>query len=345
MKGKRKIRICKNVVLAILCLILLSGCILITVFFNEIITIRSIKRINDIPVYEMNYRGEYAFDKYLKTGSRNYNEYTDFMNANLLKGIPDFFYKNYECSTFFARTPEGDYIMARNYDTTVSIPFVLKTNSKNGYKTIGMADLHNLGWNNSDLISKLTALSAPYYTFDGINENGVAVAALSVPEGSRSEIIDNKITLYDYAVIRFTIERAKNVEDAIKQLSQYSIKMEEKYPSHYMIADAAGNCAVIDYVDGSMKVIEKEGNYQIATNMLLYNNDQHLGYSANRYKALEEALAEKEGIVSIEDAFKILEANTMPGEAKWSSIYNLTDKAMYVEFYGDYENTYIYQLY
>jgi predicted choloylglycine hydrolase len=344
MKGKQKIRIYMIVALALLFLILLCGGTISINFYNEFITIRSIKRINDIPAYEMNYKSDYAFDKYLRTGSKDYKEYTDFLNANLLNGIPDIFYKTFECSTFFARTPEGDYIMARNYDTTETIPFVLKTNSEKGYKTIGMVDLHNLGWNNSNLISKLTALSAPYYTFDGINEKGVAVASLAVPVGSKSDINSNKITLYDYAVMRLTIDKAKNVEDAIKQLSHYNINMSITYPSHYMIADEAGNCAIIDYIDGSMKVIRKEGSYQIATNMISFNNEKHLGYSANRYEAFDKALSETEGIISVEDAFKLLEENTTPGEAKWSSIYNLTDKTMCVEFYGDYDNTYSYQL-
>lgn len=241
--------------------------------------------------------------------------------------------------------PEGDYILARNLDTTVTIPFVLKTNSRNGFKTVGIANLHNLGWNDSNLVSKLTAIAAPYYTFDGMNENGVAIGGLSVPEGSRSDINDSKTTLYDYAVIRLTIEKAKSVEDAIQRLSQYNIKMEDMYPSHYMIADAAGNCAVIDYVDGSMKVIMKEGNYQIATNMLSYNNDQHQGYSSYRYNGFDKVLSERSGVISVEDALELLIKYTTPGEAKWSSVYNLTDKTLSVKFYGDYENTYTYSLY
>jgi predicted choloylglycine hydrolase len=342
---KRKIIICRNAVLVFLCLILLSASILYISFYNELITISSIKRINDIPVYELNYRGEYVFDKYLMTGSKNYGEYTNFMNANLLKGIPKIYYDNFECSTFFARTPEGDYILARNLDTTIAIPFVLKTNSKNGFRTVGMANLQSLGWNNANLVSKFTALAAPYYTFDGMNEKGVAIGSLSVPVGSKSNINDNKITLYDYSVIRLTIEKAKSLEDAIKQLLQYNVKMEDKYPSQYMIADAGGNCAVIGYVDGSMKVVEKEGNYQIATNMLLYNNKNHLGYSSERYKAFEKVLSETDGIISVEDALKLLIEHTVPGDAQWSSVYNLTDKTMSVKFYGDYENTYTYQLY
>ncbi len=345
MRKKRKIAVYRNAVIAFLCLILLFASILYINFYNEIITIRSIKRINDIPVYEINYRGEYAFDKYLMTGSNNYGEYIDFMNANLLKGIPKIYYDNFECSTFFAKTPEGHYILARNLDTAVAIPFVLKTNSKNGFKTVGMANLHNVSWSNENLVSKFTALAAPYYTFDGMNEKGVAIGSLSVPIGSKSDINDNKITLYDYSVIRLTIEKAKNVEDAIQQLLQYNVKMEDKYPSQYMIADATGNCAVIDYVDGSMKVVEKEGNYQIATNMLLYNNENHLGYSSERFKEFEKVLYKKNGIISIEDALKLLIEQTVPGEAQWSSVYDLTDKTMTVKFYGDYENTYTYKLY
>jgi hypothetical protein len=344
MKEKRKLRICRNVVLILFIVILLSMGTIYISFFNEIRTISSIKRINDIRVYEMNYRGEYAFDKYLKTGSINYYEYTDFMNANLLKGIPKMYYDNFECSTFFAKTPEGDYILARNFDTEIAIPFALKTNSKNGFRTIGMANLQNLGWNNANLVSKFTALAAPYYTFDGMNEKGVAIGALSVPVGSKSDIKANKVTLYDYSVIRLTIEKAKSVDDAIKQLLKYNVKMEDKYPSQYMIADSAGNCAVIDYVDGSMKVVEKEGNYQIATNMLLYNNENHQGYSSDRYKAFEKVLSETDGIISVEDALGLLIENTVPGEAQWSSVYNLTDKTMSVKFHGDYENTYTYQL-
>lgn len=344
MSSKYKLRIIRNVFFVLLGLILVFTSIICISFYNEILTISSIKKINAVPVYEMNYKGDFGFDKYLNTGSTSYSEYVDFMNANLLKGIPKFYYDKFECSTFFAKTPEGDYIMGRNLDTEVSIPFVLKTNSKNSLKTIGIANLRTLGWNSTNIVSKLTALSAPYYTFDGMNENGVAVAAMSVPVGSRSDIEQNKITLYDHAVIRLTLEKAENVDDAIKQLSKYNVKMEDTYPSHYMIADAAGNCAVIDYVDGSMKVIRKGDTYQIATNMLTYNNEKHQGYSAERYQAFEKVLSEKSGVISVEDALELLVENTVPGDEQWSSVYNLTDKTMSVKFYGDYENTYTYEI-
>lgn len=341
---KRIARKVRTVSLALICVLLLSACILFIMFHNEILTVSSIKQINSFPVYEMNYHGGYSFDKYLASGSKDYGEYEDFLNSNLLRGLPELFYGGYECSSFLAQTPEGDYILARNYDTTIALPFVLQTNSGVGYRTLGMADLNILGWNNSDLISKLTAISAPYFTFDGMNEHGVAIASLSVVDGSRSDIADGKTTLYNYAVNRLVIDKAKDVGDAIQQLSKYNIKMEDRFPSHYMIADASGHCAVIDYVDGKMQVVEMEGDYQLATNMLNYQNDQHRGYSSDRYRRFDKALSEKAGVISIDEAFELLEDNTTPGEAQWSCIYNLTDQTMSVEFYGDYDNTYTFRI-
>lgn len=342
---KCSIRMVRNIVFAFLILIFLSTCILAISFYHELITISSIKKINDIPVYEMNYRGDYAFDQYLASGSKSYGEYISFMNANLMRGIPKLYYDKFKCSTFFAKTPEGDYILARNLDTEEAIPFVLHTNSKTGFKTVGMVNLRQVNWSNRNLITKLIALTAPYYTLDGMNEKGIAIGSLSIPAGSKSDVNDNKINLYDYSVIRLALEKAESVEDMIALLSQYNVKMEELFPSQYMIADASGNCAVIGYVEGSMKVVEKKGNYQIATNMLLYHNEEHLGYSAGRYRAFEKVLSEADGIITEEDALKLLIDNTVAGEAQWSSVYNLTDKTMSVKFHGDYENTYSYQLY
>lgn len=229
-------------------------------------------------------------------------------------------------------------------DTAKTIPFIVSTDSSDGYKTIGLANLLNLGWSEKNIISKLSALSSPYFTFDGMNEYGVAVASLSVPTGSSSKVDDSRVTLYDFAVERITIDKAKTVEEAIKLLSNYNIKMEANYPTQYMIADRNGNCAVIEYIDGDMQVVDKTGSYQIATNMLLYNNENHIGYSADRYRKFEIALSQADGTITVDDALELLEANTTPGEAQWSVVYNLTKKTMYAEFYGDYENTYTYTI-
>lgn len=157
-KDSRKFNRLKITLSIVLGTILLLCLIIYLIFFHEINTILSIKKINNLSVYEMNYQGDYALDKYLSSGSKDYFELADFLNENLLKGIPKYYYQQFECSSFYAKTPEGDYILARNYDTEETIPFILRTNSSDGYQTIGMANLINLGWSALELLEDNTTL-------------------------------------------------------------------------------------------------------------------------------------------------------------------------------------------
>lgn len=332
-------------IIIILLGIICTFCIIfLIVFKNEIKTIMSIKKINKKPAYEINYKGDYALDRYLKIGAGSIDELLDFLNENLGKGVGKYIYGDYGCSSFYAKTPDGDYILARNLDTETAIPSVIRTNTKGGGKTIGVSNLSWVGWNDSNPISKLAVISSPYFTFDGMNEYGVAVSTMSVPIRAESSADDSKITIHDLTVVRTIIDRAKSVEDAIKLLSQYHVKMEDRYPTHYMIADAEGNSVIVEYIDGEMKVIENPENYQIATNFALYNNEELTGYSSERYRAFEKVLSQSNGIISEDSALELLEENIMPGEAQWSVVYNLSKKTMAIEFYGDYENTYNYAI-
>jgi penicillin V acylase-like amidase (Ntn superfamily) len=229
-------------------------------------------------------------------------------------------------------------------DTIEAFPAIIKTDTKTGYKTVGIANLSVAGWKENNLLSKSTVISSPYFTFDGMNQYGLAVCALSVPFGSSSAIDSSKTTLHDLTVDRVIMDKTKNVKEAIDLLSQYNVKMEERYPTHYMIADSEGNSAIVEYINGSMKIIENEEDYQIATNFILYDNENLKGYSSERYAEFEKSLSQASGILSMEAALELLEENVVPGEAQWSVVYNLTKRTMAVEFYGDYDKTYYYDI-
>ncbi len=334
-----------KIALIILFGIISLGCIILYIFFyNEINTLMSIRKISSKLVYKITYHGDYALDKYLNTGAESWDEVLNFLNESLCRGVGKYVYGESRCSSFFAKTPDGDYILARNLDTLEAIPSIIKTNTSTGYKTIGVTNFARGGWNENNPVLKLTALSSPYYTLDGVNEYGLAVASSSVPTGSGSKADERKISIHDITVNRVIIDKARNVEEAISLLSKFNIKMEKTYPTHYMIADAEGNCAVIEYIDGNMKVIEKTGNYQIATNFILYNNKKLIGYSSGRYMAFDKVLSQTNGIISAEAALELLEKNVVPGEAQWSVVYNLSKKTMTIKFHNDIENTYYYSV-
>lgn len=343
MKEKKKFGKLKMILTVLLGVIVLIVTSLYLLLRNEINTLLSIRKINDRPVYTLTYHGDYELNKYLETGVKDRNELNRFLNENLARGIGKYLYGNYSCSSFFAKTPEGDFLLARNLDTEQAIPCVVKTDSETGYKGIGVANLMVAGWTESTPITKLTSLSSPYFTFDGMNEYGVAACSLSVPN-SVAGIDDSKVTLYDLTVVRTLIDQSKNVDEAIELLSHYNIKMEFHYPSHYMIADQKGNSAIVEYVDGQMQVLRSSDSYQIATNFLLYQNEQKIGYSSERYGRFEKVLSQTDGILSVDEALELLEANTTHGEGQWSVVYNLTQRTMTVEFEGHYETTYHFDM-
>lgn len=338
---KKRIKVIAVTFLGLICLLC---ALLFSIFFHEIRTLLSIHKINDAPVYQIDYHGDYALDKYLQTGAKDWNDLINFINKNLGKGIGNYLYSNSGCSTFFARTPEGDYLLARNLDTLQATPAIITTNSKHGYQAIGIANLETVGWRDESPVTKLTSISCPYFTFDGMNEYGLAIASLSVPVG-KTTTDDTKTTIHDITVNRAVIDKAKNINEAIELLSRYNIKMEVRYPSHYMIADAEGNSIIVEYIQGEMKLVDRKGNYQIATNFIQYENETMTGYSSDRYHSFDQELSRTNGIISIEAALDLLEDNVIPGEAQWSVVYNLTKRTMTVEFSGDsYKNTYCFDL-
>ncbi|MDP4090290.1 MAG: linear amide C-N hydrolase [Bacillota bacterium] len=348
---KPKGKIIKKILCIVPGIIVLISTTAVALLRNEIATVASIKKISDRPVYEIEYHGEYSFDKYLKTGVKSELEMEQFLKKNLAHGLAAIGgsgTKKRGCSAFLAKTPKGDVIMARDLDTPAAMPAVVKTSPKGGYKAVGMANLYQcigypkVGKKELDFKSKPYTLASPYFTFDGMNEKGLAAAVFTLA-GSKASADAGKATLYDTTVIRMMLDKAKNVEEGIRLLQQYNVVF-GTYPSQYMIADAAGNSAVIEFVDGRMQVINKQGDYQIVSNFQLYNNESLSGFGADRYKAYDDVLSKTKGVINTEDALKLLEKNTIHGDAQWSAVYNLTQRTISLAIYNDYDTVFRYQV-
>lgn len=77
-KKKGVLKKLKIVILAIAGAVIFLCIMIYCSFLNEINTIMSIKKVSKVPVYEIHYKGDYALDKYLSVGSKDYYEYADF---------------------------------------------------------------------------------------------------------------------------------------------------------------------------------------------------------------------------------------------------------------------------
>ena len=305
-----------------------------------------IEKVSDRPFYSMQFHGDYLFDKYLSEGSCNLDDFSTFINENLIRdGRKSVSPINFGCAVFTACNPDGDVIFARNLDCGCAIPMMIRLSESGNYKSLAMLNMAELDWDENtydtlELDAKLT-LAAPYSPADGINEHGLAVAIMT--DSTAVYPSDNCITLFDESLPRLILDRAKTVEEAIQYAKKYNL-FYSVYPLHYMVADAAGNSAVIEFVDGKMVTTIKRKGYQIATNFTIYNNPRHEGFGKDRYENIEKELKKSSGIISESNALNLLKQNVIHGDEQWSAVYNLTKKSVKLTFSKEYYKVYTYQL-
>ena len=306
-----------------------------------------IEKISNRPFYSMRYCGDDCFDEYLLRGAHSLEDYCAFIETALIRNRENpMGHNNFGCGAFVAQNANSDILFARNMDCECAIPLLLCLNDNSTYRFLSLVNMAFLDWDEStyDLLeidSKLT-LATAYSPSDGINEYGFAVAILTDVDATYPKQND-KITLFDMTLPRLLLSKARSVEEAIHYTEKYNF-FYDVAPLHYMVADASGHSAVIEFVDGKMVVTKAENKYQVVTNFTLFDNPTKTGFGKDRYENILNALEKQRGIISEEDALELLKSNVIPGDEQWSAVYNLTQKTLSVTFSGDYENVYRFKL-
>ncbi|MHC1746766.1 MAG: linear amide C-N hydrolase [Cellulosilyticaceae bacterium] len=293
----------------------------------------------------MNYYGGYCFDEYLFKGACNIDEFCNFVNENLIFYGEKINRQGFGCAAFTALNMDGDVIFARNMDCECSIPMMIRLGEDNNCKSLALLNMAELDWDENtyktlDTDAKLT-LSAPYSPADGINEHGLAVAILTDADAIYPS--NNNVTLLDLTLPRLILNKAKTVDEAIQYAKNYNLCYIVS-PLHYMIADATGSSAVIEFVNGKMVTTKKNNDFQVVTNFTLYDNPNHEGFGKDRYENIEDKLKKCCGIISENDALELLKKNAIPGDEQWSCVYNLAKRSVIVTFARDYNHVYQYKL-
>lgn len=333
MKKKKMLKI---ILLGIAVLFIAFIFIICVLFGHELKSLSTLKEKNT-GVYTMAYDGDYGFDEFLKTGAKCDNDIETFVTKRLLKGLPiDLNISEGGCTAFVFKNEEGDIIYARNFDFPYA-PFVqLFTNPDSGYASVSTVNLSFAGYDEDHLptagisFDNFLTLAAPFLPFDGMNEKGVCMALLAVPEADTKDDPD-KVTLNTTTAIRLVLDKAASVEAAVELLKKYNIYFSGDITCHFLIADATGKSVLVEYYDGGLQVVESDTDYQIATNFIAYNGvNIGEGFTEfERYDAVEEVL-QKNRFVTMEECEKLLNTVGVYSEGidklQWSVIYNLTDK-------------------
>lgn len=326
----------KKIIICIMCTVLFAAAAALMLFFNELRSLASLKTIDKYPMYQMTYFGDYGFDEFLKVGAKSDSDIEKFVTNRLLKGLPIHInVTGAGCTAFVTKNDKGNIILARNFDFTYSPSLQVRTTPKNGYASISTVNLSFAGYSKSNLpapmgINSFLTLAAPYLPFDGMNEKGVSMALLSVPEAHQG-IIKNKITLNTTTAIRLVLDKAANVDEAVELLRKYNIYFSGNVKCHYLIADATGKSVIVEFWDGGLQVVKPDASYQIASNFIAYKGlNIGEGYDEfDRYAVVKKAIENNHGKLTTQQTVDLLAKVGVHGPAgedklQWSMVYNLT---------------------
>lgn len=335
-------------------------------------------------VYSMNVKGGFYLEDFVKMGGvSSDSELINFITSNITKGLIDVSIgeSDVNCSAFMAKTTQNDILFARNYDfdkTNVCIT-ITDNPGKGRYKSFSTVDLNYVGMDTETdvegLMNKITCFAAPYAPLDGMNEKGLSCGIFMSYQGDDQTLNDsgtvatnqndpNKNNFTSTTMQRLILDYCATVDEAVELISKYNLHDSAKSSFHYMIADATGKSAILEWLpdgggtdltdnDGSARKLKITYNddpmyndlresgafkYQWITNFIVsghetYYEDNDAKGGWDRYEHIYDRLSAKNGVV--EDEAEAMTILSEVGRRTWnggvtvhSVVYNLTDKTV-----------------
>ena len=329
-EGGRFMRWIRIIALAVVFVLVVA---LVVLWQGPLAGVRTLQQVDDYPLYVMQYRGTYLFDWYLTQG----------VDSPIFKALLRM-NQSKLCTTFSARTPEGDVLMGRNFDWEPHPALLLFTHPPGGYASVSMVDMFYLGYDGPERswMQRAALLYSPYVTVDGMNEHGLATSMLQVPCRGVPQETD-KTTIVSNHIMRLALDHARNVDEALALLQDYDVSF-PRACTHYFFADASGRSAVVEYIAGQPVVIHNSEPWQVVTNFLV-NEEEPQGATSScwRYNVAYERLALARGTISAQEAMSIAHAASVP-DTIWSVVYNLSSGEIDVVVGRDYEHVHSFRL-
>lgn len=377
----------KKLGLFLLGLIVVLASVVALIWGREIASINTIEKVdgNDY-LYTMQYKAKYDLDDVIASDLDSNPLLLNYIAGKIAKGLPLKLKSSqvasegeemavFNCTSFQAKNSEGDgFLYGRNYDYFKNPTLVTFSYPKNGYASIGVSDMSHFGYKVDKLptsfFSKILCLAAIYAPVDGINEKGLCTSIMALPK-QPSQQNTGKHKVGTSIIMRLFLDKCATVDEALELVSQLDICHDTAVGSgyHYMVADANGDCAVIEFdkEDGwKTMVVRKEAgeNSMLVTNHLLspkyYTEipDQSVGNMHSRswwrYETAGAFLKEHNGVLSREDAQECLsrvhwkdllwDDGVTVEDTQYSAVYDQSSKELFIRDWSDYDSTHHFKL-
>ena len=362
-------------VLAAICIV--AGCI----WSREIRTLATIANVGGNEyLWQMEYKAAYDLDDLISKDIDSNSKLLAYVIGRVGKGLPinikssqvadeNGETRTMNCTSFQAAQADSDgFWYGRNYDYFKNPTMVTVSRPKKGYASIAVSDMSHFGYGLEKLpekfLARVNCLASIYAPVDGINEKGLCTSIMALPKQAAQQE-SGKHKVGTTVIMRLWLDKCATVQEALDLASSLDICHDAAVGSgyHYMIADAAGDCAVLEFdkEDGwkSMVVRKSEGEKSmLVTNHLLSEKyysatpDEAVGNPHSkswwRYETAGNYLAEHQGVLSFEEAQECLAQvhwkdlvweNGTVEDTQYSNVYDQQNITLALRNWNDYGTT------
>lgn len=243
------------------------------------------------------------------------------------------------CTTFSFSDNEGHRVFGRNFDFPVGYGHV-QLNYRNMCKTAFIFPPEKpLSW-----VSEYGSITfnqcGREFPYGGMNKAGLVIEQMWLQEAGYPQH-DQRFGLSELQWIQYQLDCSASVQEVVDSDSLVRVSYQSHAPLHFLISDASGNVASIEYLDGKMTVHRNqtlphpvlanctyEHSLEYKRSLEQKENIQYNEWTVNssgRFSeaaSLIEAYSGKEDIVDY--AFGILKKVAQGEGTQWSIVYDIT---------------------
>ncbi|MDZ4794460.1 MAG: linear amide C-N hydrolase [Bacteroidota bacterium] len=255
------------------------------------------------------------------------------------------------CTTFFIQQ-NGEMVFGRNYDWVTGNGMVC-TNQKGLSKTSDKtADGTTISW-----VSLYASITFNQYGKEfptgGMNEKGLVVEQMWL-DNTRYPTADSRPALDVLQWIQYQLDNCSSVDELIATDNELRIASRGSAPLHYLAADATGNAATIEFLDGKM-MVHKSADlpFPVLTNDAYSSSlaqtkkaiespgDNDLSFASNSIDRFAKACSMvkkiQQGAINtpaIDYSFQVLDKVAQGSHTKWSIVYDISNKMIHFKTLG-----------
>lgn len=248
------------------------------------------------------------------------------------------------CTTFVLKGPDGKISFGRNLDFPVGEGHI-HINYRNMVKTTYIAAPEKpMTW-----VSKYGSVTfnqaGREFPYGGMNEAGLVIEQMWLQE-AKYPAADDRYGMNELQWMQYQLDNLASVKYVIDSDSLVRITYMPTSFLHFLVSDASGDVATIEYLDGKMVVHRGEQlPYSVLANCIYENSleyksskdkkegKQYNDWTENSSGRFVTAVSMIEAYRGSEDridySYSILESVAQPGGTKWSIVYDISNKVIY----------------